>query len=55
VTHLTKDKNDDLLADSILNRWKNYFSKLLNIQAVNIFSELYTAELLVPESSFNEV
>jgi hypothetical protein len=29
-----KDKNDDLLADSrnILNRWKNYFSQLLNVR-----------------------
>jgi hypothetical protein len=28
-----KDENGDLLADShnILNRWKNYFSQLLNV------------------------
>jgi hypothetical protein len=30
-----KDKNCDLLADShILNRWKNYFSQLLNVHSV---------------------
>jgi hypothetical protein len=29
--NLVKDENGDLLADShILNRWKNYFSQLLN-------------------------
>jgi hypothetical protein len=32
-TNLVKDENGDLLADShnILNRWKNYFSQLLNV------------------------
>jgi hypothetical protein len=32
-----KDKNGDLLADShnILNRWKNYFSQLLNVHNVS--------------------
>jgi hypothetical protein len=31
-----KDENGDLLADShnILNRWKNYFSQLLNVHNV---------------------
>jgi hypothetical protein len=31
-----KDENSDLLADShsILNRWKNYFSQLLNVDNV---------------------
>jgi hypothetical protein len=30
--NLVKDENGDLLADShILNRWKDYFSKLLNV------------------------
>jgi hypothetical protein len=31
--NLVKDENGDLLADfhSILNRWKNYFSQLLNV------------------------
>jgi hypothetical protein len=32
-SNLKKDENGDLLADShnILNRWKNYFSQLLNV------------------------
>jgi hypothetical protein len=32
-----KDKNGDLLADfyNILNRWKNYFSQLLNVHNVS--------------------
>jgi hypothetical protein len=36
-TKLGKDENGDLLADShnILNRWKNYFSQLLNMQSVS--------------------
>jgi hypothetical protein len=31
-----KDENGDLLADShnIINRWKNYFSQLLNVHYV---------------------
>jgi hypothetical protein len=33
-SNLVKDENGDLLADShnILNRWKNYFSQLLNVR-----------------------
>jgi hypothetical protein len=32
-TNLIKDDNGDLIADSrnLLNRWKNYFSQLLNV------------------------
>jgi hypothetical protein len=32
-SNLVKDENGDLLADAhnILNRWKNYFSELLNL------------------------
>jgi hypothetical protein len=35
--NLMKDENGDLLADShnILNRWKNYFSQLLNVHNVS--------------------
>jgi trans-aconitate methyltransferase len=54
-----KDKNWDLLADShnILNRWKNYFSQLLNVHNVSDFTqgEVHTAELLVPWLSHLEV
>jgi hypothetical protein len=34
--NFVKDENGDLLEDShnILNRWKNYFSKLLNVHTV---------------------
>ncbi|PNF35371.1 hypothetical protein B7P43_G02578 [Cryptotermes secundus] len=43
----------NLLADShnILNRWKNYFSKLLNVYRVSDVrqTEIYTAEPLVPD------
>jgi hypothetical protein len=47
-----KDENGDLLADSynILNRWKNYFSQLLNVHNVSDVRqiEVHTAEPLVP-------
>jgi hypothetical protein len=35
--NLVKDENGALLVEShnILNRWKNYFSQLLNVQNVN--------------------
>jgi hypothetical protein len=48
-----------LLADShrILNRWKNYFSQLLNVRNVNYVRqiEIYTAEPLIPGPSHLEV
>jgi hypothetical protein len=57
--NLVKDKNGDLLADShnILNRWKNYFSQLLNVHNVSDVRqiEVYKAELLVPGPSHLEV
>jgi hypothetical protein len=50
--NLVKDENGDLLADShnILNRWKNYFSQLLNVHNVSDVRqiEVHTAEPLVP-------
>jgi hypothetical protein len=53
--NLLKDENDDLLADShsILNRWKNYFSQLLNVHNVRDVRqiEVHMAETLVPGSS----
>jgi hypothetical protein len=49
---LVKDENGDLLADShnILNRWRNYFSRLLNMHNVIDVRqiEVHTAEPLVP-------
>jgi hypothetical protein len=37
TNNLMKDENCDLLVDShnILNRWKNYFSQLLNVHSVS--------------------
>jgi hypothetical protein len=54
-SNLVKDENGDLLADShnILNRWKNYFSQLLNVHRVSDVRqiEVHIAEPLVPEHS----
>jgi hypothetical protein len=51
--------NGDLLADShnILNRWKNYFSQLLNVHSVIHVRqiEVHMAEPLVPGPSRLEV
>jgi hypothetical protein len=53
------DENGDLLADShnILNRWKYYFSQLLNVHRVSDVRpmEIHISEPLVPESSPFEV
>jgi hypothetical protein len=53
------DENGDLLADShnILNRWKNYFSQILNVHCVNDVRqiEVHTAEPSVPGRSRFEV
>jgi hypothetical protein len=54
-----KDQNADLLADfhNILNRWKNYFSQLLNVYNVSDVRQIdvHTAEALVPGPSCLEV
>jgi hypothetical protein len=53
--NLVKDENGDLLADlhNILNRRKNYFSRLLNVHNISDVRqiEVHTAEPLVPGSS----
>jgi len=58
-TNTVKDEKGDLVADchSILSRWKNHFSLLLNIHGVNDVrqTEIHTAEPLVPETSAFEV
>jgi hypothetical protein len=50
-----KDENGDPLADSlsILNRWKNSFSQLLNVHRVSDIRqiEIHTAEPLVLDTS----
>jgi hypothetical protein len=57
--NLVKDENGDLLVDShnIFNRWKNYFSQLLNVRNVSDVRqiEVHTAEPLVPGPSPLEV
>jgi hypothetical protein len=54
-----KDENGDMFADShnILNRWKNYFSQLMNEHNVSDVRhiEVHTAEPLVPGPSRLEV
>jgi hypothetical protein len=58
-SNLVKDENSDLLVDSknILNKWKNFFSKLLNILGVSDVrqGEMHKAELFVHDPSHSEV
>jgi hypothetical protein len=54
-SNLVQDENVELLADShnILNCWKNYFSRLLNIHRVTDVRQIkiYTVEPLVLDRS----
>ena len=54
-TYIVKNEKGNLVADffSIMASWTNHFSQLLNVHGVNNVrpTEIYTAELLVPESS----
>ena len=58
-TLIVKDKKGDLVADShsIMTRWRNYFSQLLNVHGAKDVrqAEIHTAEPLVPEPSAFEV
>jgi len=58
-TIIVKDKKGDLVADShsIMTRWKNYVSQLLNVHGAKNGrqEEIHTAEPLVPEPSAFEV
>jgi hypothetical protein len=58
-SNLVKNENGDLLADSgnIVNRWKRYFSQLLNVHNVSGVRqiEIHTNEPLVPGPSHLEV
>jgi hypothetical protein len=58
-SNVVKDEKGDLVADShsILARWRNHFSQLLNVHGVNDVRqiEVHTAETLVPEPSAFEV
>jgi hypothetical protein len=57
--NLVKDENGYLLADSnnILNRWKSYFSQLLNLHSVSEVRqiEMHADETLVPDPSRLEI
>jgi hypothetical protein len=59
ITNIVEDGKGDLVADShsILARWRNHFSQLLNIHGVNDVREtnIHTAEPLVPEPSAFEI
>ena len=54
-----KNEKGDLVADSdsIVARWRNYFSPLFDVHGVNDVgqAEIHTAEPLVPEPSASEV
>jgi len=58
-TTIEKDKKGDLMADShsIMARWRNYFSQLLNVHEVKDVrqAEIHTVEPLVPDPSAFEV
>ena len=58
-TNVVKDEKCDLVADSysIVARWRNYFSQLLNVQWVNDIKhiDIHTTEPLVPQPSAFEV
>ena len=58
-TNVVKDEKGDLVVDSysIVARWRDYFSQLLNIHGVHDArqTETHTAEPLVPEPSAFEV
>ena len=56
---MIKNENEELLSDSnsILNRWKNYFSQLLNVHKGNDVGEIQiqTAEPLIAKPTLLEV
>ena len=58
-TNIVKDDTGDLVADShsILARWRNYITQLLNVHGVNDVRQtaIHTAESLVPKTSASEV
>jgi len=57
-TIIVKDEEGDLVADChSMTRWKNYFSRLLNVHGAKDVrqKEIHTAESLVPEPSTFDV
>jgi hypothetical protein len=57
--NIINDENDNLLADSqcVLNRWKYFFNKVLNVHGVHDIRkmDIHTAEPLVSEPSIVEM
>jgi len=55
---IVKDEKGDLVADShsIMTRWRNYFSQILNVHGVSEArqAEIHTAEQVVPKASVLE-
>ena len=58
-TDIAKDEKGNFITDShsILDRWRNHFSQLLNVHGINDVrqTEICTAEPLVSEPSACEV
>jgi hypothetical protein len=58
-TNSVKVKRGDLLVypHKILNRWNNYFHRLLNVDGMDCVrqTEMHTAEQLVPQPSASDV
>jgi hypothetical protein len=58
-TIIVKDEKGDFVSDShsIIARWRNYFSQILNVHGVSDVrqAEIHTVEPLVPEPSVLEV
>ena len=58
-TNILKDEKGDLVTDahSILARWRNHFSQILNVHGFSDVkpTEIHTADPLVPEPSAFEV
>ena len=58
-TNIVKDEKGDFVAEShsILARWRNHFSQMVNIHGVNDVrqAEIHMAEPLVPEPSTFEI
>ena len=56
--NIVKDEKGDLVADShsIVDRWRNYFSQLFNVNGVKELgqAEIHTEEPLVPDRSASE-
>jgi len=59
ITNIVKEERGDLVAGShsIVARWRNHLSQLVNVHEANDFwqTETHTAEPLVPEPSAFEV